>query len=157
MAPGRDSIPVPIAVVEGSNQRSPSLSPDGRWLAYMSNESGRTQVYVRPFPGGNGRGQQVSTNGGRGPIWSPDGRELYYVDDDGMVAATINTENGLSVLDRQVLFPVQDRFLTGQYAIYDIAPDGHRFIMIELKPTSGVASALVMVENLFEGLEHRRR
>jgi Tol biopolymer transport system component len=63
-------------------ERRPRLSPDGRWIAYMSNESGKFEVYVRPFPGVDGGRWQVSTNGGSSPLWSPDGRELFYRNGD---------------------------------------------------------------------------
>ena len=69
-------------------EADPAISPDGRWLAYTSNESGRQEVYVRPYPAGAGR-WQVSDNGGGYPRWARNGRELFYRVDDGIMAATI--------------------------------------------------------------------
>src|SRR5438067_2051194 len=69
------------------NVNNPDVSPDGRWLAYESEESGARDVYVRPFPNVNDGRWQVSTAGGRQPLWAPSGRELFYLDGDGFLTA----------------------------------------------------------------------
>ncbi len=74
-----DTTPVPL-VASSFTELEPSISPDSRWLAYTSNESGANEVYVRPFPGAAGARWQVSTGGGAQPRWSPDGRELFFLD-----------------------------------------------------------------------------
>ena len=71
-----------------ANEVLPVVSPDGRWLAYMSDESGALEVYVQRFPDGGGR-QRVSTSGGTRPIWGPDGRELFYVNQHMMMAVSV--------------------------------------------------------------------
>ena len=73
-----DSAAVPLQVTEFA-ERSISLSPDGRWLAYVSTRSGRNEVYVRPFPDAGASLQQVSTDGGTEPVWAHSGRQLFYV------------------------------------------------------------------------------
>lgn len=76
----------------------PALSPDGRWLAYVSDETGSNQVYVRAFPGVNSGVWRVSTRGGVMPVWANSGRELFYLDDNlGLVAAQIDTDSGFQV------------------------------------------------------------
>jgi len=112
------------------------FSPDGRWLAYASNESGRLEVYVRPHPQAGGR-WQVSDGGGAYPRWSRDGRELFYRIDTGVMAASIEAVGAtLRVGKAHVVFEGPFRGgTTGlgiggySFADYDVAPDGQRFVM----------------------------
>ena len=111
-------------------QRSAALSPDGRWLAYVSNESGRNEVYVTDFPDGRTR-TKVSSEGAVNPVWSPEGDELFYmrIEDTGVVAVPVETEGGLRPGLPQLLF--QDRF-AGNWAFgrgLDVHPDGQRFLL----------------------------
>ena len=111
---------------------APAISPDGRWVAYVSAQSGRDEVYVTSFPQPSGI-VQVSLSGGGSPSWAPDGGELFYVEGDRMVAVKIATRPSFRALDREVLF-------SGEYyqyrwqRQYDIHPDGERFVMIESPP-----------------------
>jgi Tol biopolymer transport system component len=82
----------------------PKISPDGRWMAYVSNESGKTEVYVRPFPDVNKGRWQVSTDGGDSPIWSPNGRELFYLNGDAVMAVSVDAERELSLGTPELLF-----------------------------------------------------
>jgi serine/threonine-protein kinase len=135
---------------ESHEELSPRLSPDGRWLAYVSNESGRHEVYVRAFPAPGSR-WQVSTGGGTEPLWAPGGRELFYRSDNELMAAAIETEPTFRLLTREALFedPYVRRFF---YTNYDIHSDGERFVMIK----SGEESAqLIVVLNWFEELRRR--
>jgi Tol biopolymer transport system component len=94
--PGTDSVPVQLAATE-FQETAPTLSPDGRWLAYASDETGQQEVYVRPFPETEGGKWQVSTDGGRSPLWAHSGRELFYLNGAGeMVAAQVVTEPSFS-------------------------------------------------------------
>ena len=77
---------------EKYSETEPQISPDGRWMAYASNESGKSEVYVRPFPDVNKGKWQVSTSGGNSPLWSPDGRELFYRSGDAAMAVRVETE-----------------------------------------------------------------
>jgi len=99
------------------------LSRDGRWLAYVSSESGRTEVYVRPFPGPGGA-ELVSVEGGDQPLWARDGSELFYRDGSSMIAASM--KSGI-VTSRKVLF--EDTFDMSNATNYDVLPDGH-FVML---------------------------
>jgi eukaryotic-like serine/threonine-protein kinase len=100
------------------------LSRDGKWLAYVSNQTGRVEVYVRPFPGPGGA-RQVSVDGGDQPLWSRDGRELYFRDGTNLIAATM--VNG-TVQSRTALFA--DAYQQSNATNYDVLPDG-RFIMLK--------------------------
>jgi serine/threonine-protein kinase len=109
---------------------SPALSPDGRWLAYQSNESGTYEVYVRPFPGPGGR-WQVSTGGGRNPLWSRDGRELLFQASDGRVMAAAYTAKGDAFAAGKPRVWTETRVrTTGFGRNYDMTPDGKRLVAI---------------------------
>jgi eukaryotic-like serine/threonine-protein kinase len=118
----------PFAVSKAS-EVLPEFSPDGRWLAYVSNESGRNEVYVRSFPDRT-RTLQVSTEGGTSPVWSPDGRELFYWDIafKKLMRVAVSQGQNLSAGAPSVLFEFAAA-RSGFMRIYDIAPDGQRFLI----------------------------
>jgi hypothetical protein len=101
------------------------FSPDGRWVAYQSEESGHSEVYVRPFPG-PGRRVQISTEGGFEPAWSRNGRELFYRTGDKMMVVPLNTEPHFAAGAPKELFEGHYSF-----ADYDVGADGGRFLMIK--------------------------
>jgi eukaryotic-like serine/threonine-protein kinase len=106
---------------------SGAFSPDGRWIAYFSNESGRFEIYVQPFPGPGGR-WQVSNAGGETPRWRPDGRELYYVAPGGrFMAVDVKTGDSFEAGTPRFLFKAKIKRLPG--AQYDVSADGQRFLM----------------------------
>jgi Tol biopolymer transport system component len=145
----RNRIPHPILATE-FNERIPRLAPDGRWMAYTSDESGRVEIYVRPFPGPGGR-WQVSTQGGNQPVWSRDGRELFYRDGARVIAATIRTSPTFAVTGRRPLF--EDAYV-GSNTVdndYDVLPDG-RFALIK---SAGEGAQLIVVANWFDELRRR--
>ena len=107
----------------------PAWSPDGKWIAYVSVESGRTEVYVRPFPGPGGR-WQISAAGGRFPIWSRNGRELFYESLDNRVMVATYSANGDSfAADKSRLWSNTQILGSPNTAWWnlDLAPDGKRF------------------------------
>ena len=129
--PGIDTAP---RVIAGSDAEefSPSVSPDGRWVAYSSDKSGRHEVYVAPFPDPGGIERPVSLNGGRNPSWNPQGGELFYVDgSDNMVAVPVPPGPTFSPGAQRVLFSAADFVLRSFDRDYDVTPDGQRFPMIE--------------------------
>jgi serine/threonine-protein kinase len=131
----------------------PDYSPDGRWLAYASDESGRMEVWVRPFPGPGGR-WQVSKEGGREPIWSKDGRQLFYREADRVWAADVRTDGGFSAGKPRLLFEKTGFFLTNAVRNWDLYPDGRGFLMMkkeEIKPRP--VTEMILVQNWFEELK----
>ena len=114
-------------------ERNAVFSPDGHWIAYQSNESGRHEIYVRPFPASAGGQWQVSTGGGISPRWAPDGRELYYLGPDGKLMAAPIVVNGTALEPGAPLALFQTRVWGGgtetyQRVQYDVARDG-RFLI----------------------------
>jgi Tol biopolymer transport system component len=112
------------------NEHSGSFSPDGRWIAYVSNESGRDEIYVVPYPAAGGR-WQVSTAGGAEPVWSRDGKELFYRNGDKMMAVPVETRATFSVSTPKQLF--EGSFIKDHRndVNYDVSPDGKRFLMVK--------------------------
>jgi len=144
--------PVPFLVTP-FNERSPMFSPDGRWLVYVSDESGRDEVYVRSYAE-SGQKIPVSTEGGTDPVWSRNGRELFYRNGDSLMAASVTTGTAFTVgkpeklFDQQMVIEINPG--TGSLN-YDVSPDG-RFVMII--PT-GKNHELELVLNWFEELKRR--
>jgi len=126
--PSESPEPVPLLVTE-FNERSVSLSPDGRWLAYVSNESGSDEIYVRAYPDMD-RKRPVSTNGGIQPVWSPTGRERFYRETGRMMVVEVTTEPEFTPSQPRVLF--DDPYAMGfvNTPNYDVSSDGERFVMI---------------------------
>ena len=106
----------------------PRFSPDGRYVAYVSTESGQNEVYVQPFPEG-GRRVTVSSNGGTKVRWSRDGKELFYVEGETLVAVSVSSGSSFSVGPATRLFEHPDLGLGTNYAPYDVSADGQRFIL----------------------------
>jgi serine/threonine-protein kinase len=128
---------------------SPSFSPDGKWIAYTSDESGRDEVYVRHYPGPGGK-NPVSTDGGSGPLWSMDGKELFYARGHAMMAVEVNTEPAFSAATPRKLF--EGKYAWERGLNYDVAPDGQRFVMIKPQGGGGASQELRVVLNWFEEL-----
>jgi serine/threonine-protein kinase len=118
-------------IVSRAQEIAPRLSPDDRWLAYASDESGRMEVYVRPFPNIDGGKWLISRAGGSWPVWSPTGRELYYVDGSVMMSVAVDTAPIFRAGSPERLFT--GPFETGSPQ-FDISPDGASFIMVEADP-----------------------
>ncbi len=133
------------------DEKAVSLSPDGRWLAYESDETGRDEVYVRSFPDVDRSRVLVSSDGGIQPVWSHGGRELFYVSSRReLVAVRIGTEAGVVVLDRSVLFDIGPEFLiewVDQYAMYDVMPDDQAFLLMRRAET--IEPEFIIVPNWF--------
>src|SRR5262249_2317538 len=118
------------------------FSPDGKAIAYASDESGREEVYVASYPGPGGR-IQISTDGGAEPAWSPTGRELFYRKGDKMLAVPFSTTPALSAGKSTVLF--EGKFEEG----YDVAPDGQRFVMTRRSEAQKTAEQIHVVLGWF--------
>ena len=147
--PGVDS--VATSKIRG---QEPAMSPDGRYVAYMSNETGRSEIYVVPFPNTGAGKWLVSTQGGIQPLWSHNGKELFYRSLSGdMMSATISTVPTFVVGRTTVLFRNAGFIYDGPYRQYDISRDDQRFLM--LRPVSAGSDKIVMVENWLSELNPR--
>ncbi len=149
---GGDSGQVAIAANPTFDERSPSLSPDGQWLAYTAFESGTSQVYVRSFPDADRFRIQISVGTGRAPVWSSDGRALFYVEGDGsverLVAVTVRGDSAFSVERRRELFRTEPYFVTGTASAFDYWDGDEAFVMIR-RDESMAQGDLILIRNFF--------
>jgi serine/threonine-protein kinase len=132
------------------DEHSPVFSPDGRWIAYVSDESGGDEIYVRPYPGPGAR-YSISTEGGREPIWSSDGREIFYRNGNQMMSVSVETKPEFKAEAPRALFEGQYDSRGGAGISYSVSPNGQRFLMIR-KPRS-LPTELNVVTNWFEELK----
>jgi hypothetical protein len=150
--PGTDADPVPLLTTDW-DEASPDLSPDGRWLAYNATETGRNEVYVRPFPDVASGVWQVSTEGGSAVAWAHDGEELFYVDAARrMISVRVETRPRFRVLSREILFTIPPDYTLAQVArMYDIDRADRRFLMARPhlggQPPSAASPEVVLVRN----------
>ncbi len=118
----------PRAVVQTAyNATGGRLSPDGAWLAYDSDETGRTEVYLQRFPGPGGK-TRLSSEGGGFPVWSRDGRELFYWNEDELVSVQLRLGQEVAILHRETLLEAHPQG-GGVLAQYDVLPDGQHFVL----------------------------
>ena len=130
------------------------FSPDGRWLSYVSNESGRFEVYVQPFPGPGGK-YLISTDGGTEATWNSNGREIFYRSGDKMMAVDITTHPSLSAGKPHMLFKGPYYPSPATATNYSVAPDGQRFLMLKSLDTAESTTQINVVLNWFEELKQR--
>ena len=123
------------------------FSPDGKWVAYESNETGRNEIYVVPFPGPGGK-SQVSTDGGAQPRWNRNGRELFFRSGAKMMAVDVETGAVFRAGTPRMLFEKVS-------SDYDVAPDGRRFLMLKPAVTTTDSSELHVILNWFDDLRRR--
>jgi serine/threonine-protein kinase len=131
----------------------PEISPNGHWLAYVSNESGRLEVWVRPLAGQVGK-WQISTEGGSEPLWSKDGKQLFYRQADQAWVVDIQTDAGFSATKPRLLFKKAGYTLGTGNRDWDLWPDGQGFLMVKLddrKPEP--VTEMILVQNWFEELK----
>jgi eukaryotic-like serine/threonine-protein kinase len=137
------------------NETSPRFSPDGRWLAYASDESGRYEIYVQPYPGPGGK-WQISTDGGTEPVWNPNGRELFYRSGDKMMAVEIASQPSFTAGKARILFVGQYQPPPATYPNYDVSPDGQRFLMLKsVEQGQAAPTQINVVQNWFEELKQK--
>jgi serine/threonine-protein kinase len=138
-------------------ERNGTVSPDGRWLAYEANDSGRFEIYVRPFPEVNSGRWQVSTTGGTRPVWARSGQELVYVSPTGALMG-VGVAPGPSWAATAPTLVVKEGYFTNLNwwgRSYDISPDGQRFLMIKEGGIDGTAtpSSIIVVQHWVEELK----
>ena len=142
-----------------ADQRVPRFSPNGRYVAYVSNESGRDEVYVDSFPE-RSRRRTVSSNGGTGPVWSRDGKELFYINGSGMlVSVEVSIEGEFTTGQAVPLFEDpgnRARSLPGSdQAPYDVSEDGQRFLVAEVVEGEAAQPQIRVVQNWYEEFRGR--
>ena len=151
---GVDSMPRPL-LAEPHDEGLPALSPDGRWLAYVSTEAGQPQVFVRPFPGVDQGKWQLSTGGGRDPVWGPDGRELFWRSVDGQLIEVADMTRGPSLASRRPPLPMPQgmrfEFNAGD-RMFEMGRDGRRFMLVRQGSAGDLSGDLVIVQNIQEEL-----
>jgi eukaryotic-like serine/threonine-protein kinase len=157
-----DTVIVPVAA-EPYDEKAAALSPDGRWIAYESNETGDDEIYVRPFPNAQDGKWQVSAGGGLNPRWSRSGTEIFYVNADGAQCPSPRSprprrlprrERGAALFDLDQLGVAYG----SNYTSWDVSPDGQRFMFVQFGDLEQAASSqLVIVENFLQDLAARMR
>jgi hypothetical protein len=148
--PGVDSVAIPIATTP-AEELAPAISPDGRWLAYSSDATGTREIYVTRFPPERSGQVRVSTGGGVSPLWSRDGRELFFFDAaSNLVAVPVETSPTFRAGVARRLFSVQPSETNPFSRTYDVSPDGQRFLM--MRATTSAPSRLMLVTNLLDEL-----
>jgi Tol biopolymer transport system component len=141
-----------------SAERNGIVSPDGRWLAYEANNSGQTEIYVRPYPAVGSGLWQVSTSGGTRPLWSRNGQELFYVSPAGAILR-VGVERSTSWAATAPMAIVKEGLVAGLTAtpgrIYDVSSDGQRFLVLKAasEPSNTPPPQLVVVQHFDEELK----
>jgi class 3 adenylate cyclase/Tol biopolymer transport system component len=140
---------------EEFNEVFPKISPNGRWLAYVSDKSGKDEIYVSPFPDVDSGIWQVSEDGGNFPLWSPDGKELYYLNSEAVMAVSVETEPVFKPGKSRSLF--QNKYVGN----FDIHPNGRKFLMlktvetVDTESSEKISSKIITVVNWFEELKEK--
>jgi dipeptidyl aminopeptidase/acylaminoacyl peptidase len=139
----------------GSVQGAARFSPDGRWIAYASNESGRSEVYVQPFPGPGGK-WQISTEGGNWPVWARSNRELFYLNGSKIMSVGLTIQPGFVASTPQLLadVPVQTSSFYAGNGEFDVSPDGQHFLFVKAREQNALPADVRLVLNWDEGLKH---
>jgi len=128
-----------------------SFSPDGRWIAYVSNETGRFEIFVRPAADPSGGKWQISEEGGNEPLWAPNGRELFYRNEGKVMAVPVQTAPAFQSGNPQLLFEGRHYGASATYHTYDVSPNGREFLMLQESEES--STQLQVVLNWFEELK----
>ncbi len=157
-----EPVPQPL-VVTPFQDRAPTFSPDGRWFAYVSDKSGRDEVYARPYPSTGPQEYAISVEGGTEPVWSRDGRELFYRHEDRVMVVSIEAAEVLRASAPELLFSGGydlDNSAGGIGGVpnYDVSLDGERFVVLKSDRSieeSGSGPQVTVVLNWFEELEQR--
>jgi Tol biopolymer transport system component len=150
--------PLPFLVTP-KDERYAEFSPDGTYVAYASNESGRYEVYVKPFPNGEGK-SRVSIDGGSMPRWSRRGDELFYASGNDIMAVHVQTRPSLVLGQPQKLFsrrPVAADRSEGFYDSYDVSADGQRFVILQSDEGTNTNQKLMVIQNWFAEFKDKQK
>ncbi|HET8926075.1 MAG TPA: hypothetical protein VFN26_24025 [Candidatus Acidoferrum sp.] len=141
-------------VKTGTSQGAARFSPDGHWIAYSSNESGRSEVYVQPFPGPGGK-WQISTEGGNWPVWARSGRELFYLNGSKITSVAVTTQPSFTASTPRLLadVPLQTASFYAGNGEFDVSPDGQHFLFVKAREQNTLPAEVRVVLNWDEGLK----
>jgi len=138
--PGVDPVPIPLIHDPAVAEFTPILSPDGRLLAYTSDETGNYDVFVRPFPDVDAKKTQISSGGGIRPVWSKTAAELFYLSEDGMTSVEYAADPDFRIVRKEVLFPIPERiYINPNTEFFDVSPVDSRFLMAQATPAQAAA------------------
>ncbi len=137
-----------------SNEAAPQFSPDGHWIAYVSDESGRWEIYAKPYPG-PGSKVQISNDGGKEPVWNRNGNELFYRNGNKMMSVDVTTQPTFSAGKPKVVFERPYTETPATFPAYDVSADGQRFLMMKGVGEEQSATQINVVLNWFEELKRR--
>jgi Tol biopolymer transport system component len=143
-------------VATDANESDAKFSPDGHWLAYVSDETGRDEIFIRPVGGSGGR-KQLSSEGGTRPVWAPNGRALFFMKGDQLATIPLDGQ-GNSASPEQILFTAakfQQMQIDSRWTSYDIMPDGQHFIFELGGHSSATATHYSVVLNWFTDLRKK--
>ena len=154
-----DTALYPLAA-EPYDEKAAALSPDGRWLAYESTETGRDEIYLRPYPNVNDGKWQISTSGAINPVWSRGGSELFYISLTGeMTVASLEFGEEVQVRSREPLFNAFELriFAQSNYASYDVSLDDQHLYMVQLGAGDGddEVNEFILVQNWLTEVNER--
>ena len=157
LRPHAEPTAVPF-LATGADEYGPEFSPDGRWIAYVSNESGTFDVYVAPYPG-PGAKRRVTSAGGVSPAWSRDGRELFFQTHEGLMSVSVTPGAELTFGTPRLVFAGRFTVASREDAPreYDVTPDGRRFIMLAAQPLEGRPPVLHVILDWLADLRAERR
>jgi Tol biopolymer transport system component len=133
---------------------APAFSPDGKWIAYVSDESGRFEIYVRPYPG-PGEKWPISSGGGNEPMWRPDGRQLFYRVGDAMMAVDVQLAPTFSAGKPKKLFDGPYERSNALWANYDASPDGQHLLMVRRETPPSSVTRINVVLNWLDDLKQK--
>jgi Tol biopolymer transport system component len=135
------------------NEMQARFSPDSRWIAYQSEESGRYEVYVQPFPGPGGK-WQISTNGGTTPVWAQNGRELFYMSSGNFMSVSVTAQPTFSASTPRIVADYPP-FLMGRLSngVYDVSADGQQILFVRANVENGPPDEVRVVLNWTEELK----
>ena len=137
------------------NESAPRFSPNGHWIAYVSNESGRYEIYVVSYPSSSGK-LQISKDGGTEPVWNQNGRELFYRTGSKMMVVDVDTRTTFTAGKPRLLFEGKYLPTPATSPNYDVSPDGQRFLMLTAAdPEEQAQTEINVVFNWFEELKRR--
>ena len=149
MRVGVDTLPRPLIASPDYDESALALSPDGKWIAFQSEETGSAEVFIRPFPDAAAGKWQVSRGGGYSPLWNPKGGELFFIQNREMMSVTVGTGEVPEPTTPRRLFTLSPEMYAGvqeTYTPHTISPDGNRFVMLRRVPVTDTARSVVVLE-----------